>query len=122
MDCVLNSIMLFSIDDTAADSTQDPHTKETKQTCQQPETSSCQEPAESSSSSQDKDADQVGSTDNDISTATKHQDVEMVPESSNEAQEKEVTPVVSSMEAEPSSASSQVQPAEQVFEQVFLNL
>jgi len=29
---------------------------------------------------------------------------------------------VSSMEAEPSSASSQVQPAEQVFEQVFLNL
>lgn len=104
-------------DDTAADSTQDPHTKETKQTCQQPETSSCQEPAESSSSSQDKDADQVGSTDNGISTATKHQDVEMVPESSNEAQEKEVTPVVSSMEAEPSSASSQVQPAEQVFEQ-----
>ena len=104
-------------DDTAADSTQDSHTIETKQTFQA-ETSS-REQAESSSSVPEKDADQVGSTDNGISGVLKQpEDTEMLPESS-EAQGK----VVLSMEAEPSSASTfqpeqaqaeQVQPAEQV--------
>ena len=110
--------MVLLLDDTAADSTQDPHTKQTKQTFQV-ETSS-REQAESSSSAQEKDADQVGSTDNGISTAIKHQEAEMIPESSSEAEEKVKMPVVSSMEAEPSSASSvepsiPAQPAEQVF-------
>lgn len=86
-------------DDTAADSTQGPQTKESEQTVQ-PETSS-REQAESRSSVVEKDADQVGSTDNGVSSAQqRHEDVEMLPESS-------------SSEAEPSSASS-LQPAKQV--------
>ena len=106
-----------STDDTAADSTQDPHTKETKKTF--PAETSSIEQAESSSPAREKDSNQVGSTDNGVSTATKHQKAEMTPESSSEAQEKVTVPVVSSMEAESSSASSVepttlVKPAEQV--------
>lgn len=100
-------------DDTAADSTQGPQTKQTKQTLQA-ETSSRDE-AESSSSVTEKDADQVGSTDNGIGSLERDKDVEMLPESSSsEAQGKEVL----SMEAEPSSASSsqpkQDEPVQQV--------
>ena len=103
-------------DDTAADSTQGPQTKEAKQTLQPAEASS-REQAESSSSLAEKDTDQVGSTDNGISSVPQRpaEDVDMLPESSSsEAQGK----VVSSMEAEPSSASSlqskQNPPVEQV--------
>lgn len=104
-------------DDTAADSTQDPHTKETRQTFEA-ETSSIEQ-AESSSSLPEKDADQVGSTDNGIIGVKRDEDVEMLPESSSsEAQGKEVL----SMEAEPSSASpvqaEQAEPVEQTAPQV----
>lgn len=102
------------VDDTAADSTQDPHTKESKQTFQAETSSSAQ--AESSSSAQDKGADEVGSSNNGISTVTKHPEGDMIPESSSDAQEKEVLAVVSSMEAEPSNAepSTHQEPVEQV--------
>ena len=109
----LISLYTLSTDDTAADSTQGPHKKETKQTFQA-ETSS-REQAESSSSLPEKDADQVGSTDNGITGVKRDEDVEMLPESSSsEAQRKEVLP----MEAKPSSASplqaEQAEPVEQV--------
>ena len=120
-----NMIGFFSTDDTAADSTQDPNTKETKQTF--PAETSSIEPAESSSSSvapPEKDSDLVGSTVNGNNTVTaKHQEAEMIPESSSEAQEKPETPVVSSMEAEPSSlASSALEPSTQALssEEVYL--
>ena len=102
------------VDDTAADSTQDPHTKESKQTCQAETSSSTQ--AESSSSVQEKETDEVGSSNNGISTAIKQPEGDMIPESSSDAQEKEVMPVVSSMEAEPSNAepSTHQEPVEQV--------
>ena len=107
------SLYTPSTDDTAADSTQGPHTKETKQTFQA-ETSSIEQ-AESSCSLPEKDADQVGSTDNGIIGVKRDEDVNMFPESSSsEAQGKEVLP----MDAEPSSASpvqgEQVEPVEQV--------
>lgn len=115
----------FSTDDTAADSTQDPNTKETKQTF--PAETSSIEQAESSSSSvapPEKDSDLVGSTVNGNNTVTaKQQEAEMIPESSSEAQEKPATPVVSSMEAEPSSlASSAVEASTQALssEEVYL--
>ena len=120
-----NMIEFFSTDDTAADSTQDPNTKETKQTF--PAETSSIEQAESSSSSvapPEKDSDLVGSTVNGNNTLTaKHQEAEMIPESSSEAQEKPETLVVSSMEAEPSSlASSAVEPSTQALssEEVYL--
>lgn len=120
-----NMIEFFSTDDTAADSTQDPNTKETKQTF--PAETSSIEQAESSSSSvapPEKDSDLVGSTVNGNNTVTaKHQEAEMIPESSSEAQEKPETPVVSSMEAEPSSlASSAIEPSTQALssEEVYL--
>lgn len=104
---------ILSTDDTAADSTQGPHTKEAKQTFQAE--ASSREQAESSSSHPEKDVDQVGSTDNGIIGVKRNEDVEMLPESSSsEAQGKEVL----SMEAEPSSASpfqaEQPEPVEQV--------
>ena len=120
-----NMIEFFSTDDTAADSTQDPNTKETKQTF--PAETSSIEQAESSSSSvapPEKDSDLVGSTVNGNNTVTaEHQEAEMIPESSSEAQEKPEIPVVSSMEAEPSSlASSAVEPSTQALssEEVYL--
>jgi len=109
----LVSLYTLSTDDTAADSTQGPHTKETKQTFQA-ETSSS-EHAESSSSLPEKDAAQVGSSDNGIIGVERDEDVEMLPESSSsEAQGKEVL----LMEAEPSSVSpvqaEHAEPVEQV--------
>ena len=111
-------ILVFT-DDTAADSTQDTHTKETKQTFQAETSSSAQ--AESSSSAQEKCTDEVGSSNNGISTATKHPEGDMIPESTSDAQEKEVMPVVSSMEAEPSNAepSTHPEPTEQVSKSQF---
>lgn len=84
---------LSLIDGTPADSTQGLQGKV--------ETSSTEQ-AESSSSVPEKDAYQVGSTDNGTSTMQKEDNSEIFPEpSSSEAQGKVV-----SMEAEPSSASS----------------
>lgn len=86
-------------DGTPADSTQGLHGKERKEDFQV-ETSSTEQ-AESSSSVPAKDAYQVGSTDNGISTMDKLDSKEIFPEpSSSEAQGKVV-----SMEAQPSSVS-----------------
>ncbi|XP_022788107.1 serrate RNA effector molecule homolog isoform X2 [Stylophora pistillata] len=104
-------------DGTPADSTQGLHGKERKEEFQV-ETSSTEQ-AESSTSIPGKDAYQVGSTDNGISTMDKHDSSEIFPEpSSSEAQGKVV-----SMEAEPSSVSplphQVTKPAiEQVLQQV----
>ncbi|XP_068705462.1 serrate RNA effector molecule homolog isoform X3 [Montipora foliosa] len=93
-------------DDTAVDSTQDQQTRENKQTFPA-ESSSIATGPESTVSSQEKEADQVGSSNNGVSTAIKHENAEMIPESSSEAQEKVVTnAVVSSMEVESSSVAS----------------
>ncbi|RMX54629.1 hypothetical protein pdam_00022040 [Pocillopora damicornis] len=87
-------------DGTPADSTQGLQGKERNQEYEV-ETSSTEQ-AESSSSVPEKDAYQVGSTDNGTSTMQKEDNSEIFPEpSSSEAQGKVV-----SMEAEPSSASS----------------
>ena len=99
---------VYSTEDTAADSTQDQNTKETFVA----ETSSIERAESSSSAAPEKDSDLVCSTVNGNSSVTKHQEAEMIPESSSDAQEKTETPVVSSMEEEPSSASS-VEPSTQ---------
>ena len=91
---------LSLIDGTPADSTQGLQGKERNQEYEV-ETSSAEQ-AESSSSVPEKDAYQVGSTDNGTSTMQKEDNSEIFPESSSsEAQGKVV-----SMEAVPSSASS----------------
>ena len=107
--------MIHLTDGTAADSTQEPQTKENNKVFQV-ETSS-REQAESSSSAPEKDANQVGSTDNGISTMPKQDDAEMLPEpSSSEAQG-----MVVSMEAEPSSVSSLLPQLAEPVKQVNIN-
>ena len=103
---IIQFMPFYSSDDTAVDSTQDQQTRENKQTFPA-ESSSIATGAESTVSSQEKEADQVGSSNNGVSTAIKHENAEMIPESSSEAQEKVVTnAVVSSMEVESSSVAS----------------
>lgn len=103
---LITSVKPETSDDAAVDSTQDQHTKENKQTFPA-ETSSVAAGVESVVSSHEKDADQVDSSNNGVGTATKREDVEMVPESSSEAQEKVVThPAVSSMQAESSDVAT----------------
>lgn len=104
------AVELQTSDDTAADSTQDPNSKQTKQTFAA-ETSSAIG-AQSTSSPPEKHSDEVDSSNNGVREAVKDEDAEMIPESSSEAQGKMMTPAVSSMEAESSSVTS-VEPSSQ---------
>ena len=102
--------------DSSADSTQDADTK----VIQEP-TGSCQSQAESTSQEKvpddtiDQTADQVGSTDNAVSTGTKEENSDMVPASSSEAEVKpKAVAVVVVEEASSQSTPEQSKPAEVV--------